>query len=181
MTMKTAALPLTTLCLAVAGWFGATTSPAAQDPAPIVKVADDERVDMQPRVSDLDFLAGVWTGSDGTSEWESCYTTGTGGVLVGASKEMRDGGVIMMEFEHFYEKDGTVRLRPYPFGKRSVEFELTRIDTEEQRVVFANLDHDFPKTFIYHRTSEQTLEITLQGDMGGQAAKIVLEYTKKDV
>ena len=159
--MNRSALPLTALCLVAAAWLNLSAAPAVS-PAPAVPSvatqdsavvgADGKRLAKQPDVSDLGFLAGLWTGSDGKSDWESCYTTGAGGQLVGASKELRDGKVIMMDFEHFYVLDGTVRMRPYPFGKRSVEFELTRFDAENQRAIFVNLEHDFPKSFIYHRT-----------------------------
>jgi hypothetical protein len=186
--MKISGLPLSSLCLVAAGWLGTATSPAfspasatPQDAPPVAKVAEGERTDMQPRVSDLDFLAGVWKGSDGQSEWESCYSTGAGGQLVGASKEMRGGRVVMMDFEHFYEVDGEMRMRPFPFGERSVEFTLVKLEGDKRRAVFANLEHDFPKSFIYHRTGEKTLQITLQGELGGQDARFVLEFTKQDV
>ncbi|MFT7464995.1 MAG: hypothetical protein ACI9EF_003355 [Pseudohongiellaceae bacterium] len=136
---------------------------------------------MQPQVTDLDFLAGVWSGSDGQSDWESSYTTGAGGQLVGASKEMRMGKVVMMDFEHFYERDGSMRMTPYPFGKPSVEFTLTDFDAAERMAVFENPEHDFPKRFVYQRTSATTLEITLQGSLGGDDASFLMTLTKQDV
>lgn len=187
--MKTYLLPLTTLCVALAGWLATpapvatqvATQDATQDAAPpVVKVTDDDRADMQPRISDLDFLAGLWRGSDGSSDWESCYSTGAGGQLVGASKEMQGGRVAMIDFEHFYEKDGQLIMRPYPYGKPSVEFTLVSFDAKTQRAVFANEDHDFPKSFTYHRTGKNSLSITLQGDLGGEDAEFVLEFTRQD-
>lgn len=68
---------------------------------------------MDPTVPDLSFLSGSWRSSDGTSTWESVYTATDGGHVVGASKELRDGGLYMT---------------PFPFGNRSMEFALSDFD-----------------------------------------------------
>ncbi len=183
--MKTPILCISALALASVAWTAAEPVPvhaSAQDEGlPVVQEPEGERLDMEVRMADLDFLAGVWAGSDGQSDWESSYTTGAGGQIVGASKEMRDGKVVMMDFEHFYSRDGKLRMTPYPFGTRSVEFTLTNFDAEQQLAVFENPDHDFPKSFVYQRMGKKTLEIVLQGDMGGQDARFLLEFTKQDV
>jgi len=146
---------------------------------PVVAVGEHERATMEPRLADLTWLAGMWKGSDGQSDWESCYTSPEGGQVVGASKEMRGGRVVMTDFEHFYEKDGELRMTPFPFGNRSVEFTLTSFDADARKAVFENPEHDFPKSFVYHRTGETTLSIVLEGDMGGQEARFVLEFEKQ--
>jgi len=177
----TAAAPSASPAVAAAASPVATPVPA-QDTGdlPVVHVADGERLDLEPTVADLAWLAGVWTGSDGGSDWESVYTTGSGGHLVGASKELQQGHVVMTDFEHFYERDGALRMTPYPYGKASVEFTLSDYDGDARRAVFENPDHDFPKRFVYHRTGARTLEIVLEGDMGGEDARFVLAFEKQD-
>jgi len=172
---------LSTLSLLSAVLVGALAS-APQDRGeelPVVAVPDGERVTMEPRIEDLGFLAGEWTGTDGTSTWESWYSTPSGGQILGASKELRGDRVVMIDFEQFQLDDGQLRLTPYPFGNRSVTFTLTDFSAEERRAVFANPEHDFPQRFTYRRAAEDRLVIELEGDMGGGPVKLVIELHPK--
>ena len=163
------------LATLLAATLGLTTQDAD---LPVVRVADGERADMQPQVSDLGFLSGTWSGSDGTSDWEAVYSTPAGGQLVAASKEIKGGRVVMIDFEHFYERDGELRLTPFPFGNRSVEFTLTEFDLGRRMAVFENPEHDFPKRFEYQRTDDSHLRIELTGEMGGQSTTLTLEFER---
>ncbi len=176
--------PLALAAVALIGAPGPTAPAPLPAPGdPVVDVADDERPDLdeETTVADLGWLAGVWSGSDGSSDWEAVYSTGAGGHLVGASKELQQGRVVMTDFEHFYERDGELRMTPYPFGKASVEFTLAEYDGATRTAVFENPEHDFPRRFEYRRTGETTLEIALEGDMGGEDARFVLSFARQDV
>jgi hypothetical protein len=131
------------------------------------------------KVANLAFLAGAWTGSDGASAWESWYSSPEGGQVVGASKELHDGAVVTIDFEHFYERDGRLRMTPFPFGKKSVEFTLAGHDASAKRAIFENPEHDFPSRFTYERTDEQHLRITLEGQPGVPPGKLTLEFTRR--
>ena len=154
--------------------------------ASLIALAPDEepRTGARPSrdvtVADLAWLAGSWTGSDGQSEWESSYSSPAGGQIVAASKEMRGGETVMIDFEHFYERDGEVRMTPFPFGKKSVEFALSEYSGADQRAVFANPEHDFPKTFVYHRVDRETLKVTLDGEMNGAPLRVELVLTPRE-
>ncbi len=168
-------------CLLIAISLGAPQE-AAQEAAqelPRVVVPDGERVTMEPRLEDLAFLAGEWTGTDGTSTWKSWYSTPEGGQVLGASKELRGGRVVMIDFEQFFLDGGKLRMTPYPFGNRSVTFTLSDFSLADKRAVFANPEHDFPQQFTYHRTAEDTLLIELEGDMGSGPVKLVIELHTK--
>lgn len=151
---------------------------AARQAPPVLAVDDEARATMDPTVADLSFLTGHWTGTDGTSTWMSCYGGAEGGQLLGSSKELRDGRVVMIDFEHFYERDGVLRMQPYPFGTRSVEFTLGEFSAERRRAVFVNESHDFPQRFVYERVDEHDLRIELSGDMGGSPGRMILEFTR---
>ncbi|MHC4845591.1 MAG: DUF6265 family protein [Planctomycetota bacterium] len=158
----------------------ATMEADAQDAElPIVELPPGTRLPLEPRVEDLSFLAGSWTGTDGTSRWESVYSSAEGGMVVGASKEMRGDRVVMIDFEHFYERDGQMRMTPFPFGNRSMEFTLTAFSIADRRAVFENPENDFPKRFTYEATAADHLRIELVGEMGGEAMSVVLELDRR--
>ncbi|GJM22091.1 MAG: hypothetical protein DHS20C15_20060 [Planctomycetota bacterium] len=136
--------------------------------------SDAAAADERPSVSQLHWLQGHWIGSDGESRWESVYSGSTGGQIVSATKELRGERVVMIDFEHFYERDGELRLTPFPFGNRSVEFTLTELDRDGSRAVFENPEHDFPRRFEYQRSGAEELRIRLTGEQGGQALDIQL-------
>jgi hypothetical protein len=144
-----------------------------------VQAAQDRHLDSDPKVEDLAWLEGTWTGrDDGGSEWESVYTGARGGRVVGASKELKDGRCVMIDFEHFYERAGALRMTPYPFGKPSVEFTLANLQPEARMAVFENPEHDFPRNFVYHRAADDRLVITLTGDMGQGEVEVKLDLRR---
>jgi hypothetical protein len=157
--------------LLAAAWFAAA---APQDGGPTEASAVG--------VSDLAFLSGTWTGGDGKSRWESWYSSPDGGQVLGASKELRDGRVIMIDFEQFQERDGVLRMTPYPFGKRSsLEFTLTEYSAERRRAVFENPANDFPSRFEYERSDDDSLRITLVGRTGAAAGGAAEETPMRQV
>jgi len=180
--MNKSLLAIPVLCLGL-GMLPAPLACAAPQDAdgalPVVHVEDGERVTMEPVVEDLSFLAGSWAGTDGESRWESVYTSAENGMVVGASKEMRGDRVVMIDFEHFYVRDGEMRMTPFPFGNRSMEFTLTAFSMAKNRAVFENPENDFPKRFTYEATSKDHLRIELVGEMGGEDMTVVLQLDRR--
>lgn len=180
-TLRAATLALGAFALSALSWLPAAPAAPQDAELPVVREADGERISMEPRIADLSWLEGNWAGSDGSSDWESVYTGGRGNVIVGASKELKGERCIMMDFEHFYERAGELRMRPFPFGKPSVEFTLNSDRGEARRAVFENPEHDFPNTFVYHRVADDRLKITLVGDMGDGEVEFTLDLKRVDV
>jgi hypothetical protein len=179
--MKTDLLAIPVLCLGL-GMLPtplACAVPHVGAALPVVHVPDGARVTMEPSVADLSFLAGSWHGTHGTSTWESVYSGAEGGMIVGASKELRGGRVVMIDFEHFYERDGSIYMTPFPFGNRSMEFPLTSMDVSARRAVFVNEANDFPSRFTYEATSRDHLKIELAGEMDGEPVTFVLEFDRR--
>jgi len=164
--MKLSRFPLSLLLLAGAVSLALVPGPTA---------ADEEGA---PSIADLDWLSGAWTGGDGQSTWETSYSSPDGGQIVAASKEMRGGKTVMIDFEHFYERAGSVRMTPYPFGKKSVEFTMTEFSRADKRAVFANPEHDFPNRFTYQRSSKSSLKITLEGTMNGSPLRVDISLAR---
>jgi hypothetical protein len=138
------------------------------------------RPTMEPRLSDLAFLSGAWRGSDGTSEWETWYSSADGGRIVSASKELRGGRAVTYDFETFEAAEDGLRMTPFPFGKRGVSFALTAFSLAERRAVFENAANDFPRRFTDHRTADDRLEILLEGEMKGETVRVELKLQRVD-
>jgi hypothetical protein len=141
---------------------------AAKDPEPTVK-----------GLAVLDWLQGAWRTAEGSSTWETTYTSPEGGEILSATKEISGGKVVTYDFERFFEKDGKVVLTPFPHGRKSLDFPLEKYDAAAKRAVFTNAANDFPSTFTYERPSEGQLKITLEGKHGSEPMKIVLAFKKR--
>lgn len=132
-------------------------------------------------IDDLDWLAGHWRGtvSEGTA-LESHYTTPEGGLVVGSSKEFKDGRCVSFDVEVFGEKDGQLLLMPHPNGQRSKHaFPLAALDKAARKATFVNRQHDWPQVFVYQRIDDDHLLIVLSGPgRDGKEAKIEYAFTR---
>jgi hypothetical protein len=161
------ALPLLLLCLSM------------QDPPKPEAAAAPAHPAVEHSVDELGFLSGTWRGGDGHSEWESWYSSPEGGMVVGASKELRGDRAVMIDFEHFYLREGVLRMTPFPKGQRSHEFTLSRLDAAGKQAVFENPENDFPSRFTYTRTDDEHLRVALDGSPGGKPLSITIEFTRR--
>jgi hypothetical protein len=89
------------------------------------------------------------------------------------------GKVSLFDFERFREKDGAVLLTPFPRGKASMDFTLTGFDPAVKRAVFVNEKNDFPSRLTYEVGADQHLEITLEGEQGGEPMRFSLDLMRK--
>lgn len=130
-------------------------------PAAIAALGKGGANESDSELSTLAWLEGHWYGTINGGHWETSYTSPEGGVILSASKELKNGSVAMIEFEHFFTRDGKVILAPYPHGRKSkTEFEMIQADRETRRAVFA-ADNDFPGRIVYHRIADDRLLIDL--------------------
>ncbi len=131
-------------------------------------------------IATVSFLTGHWRGmtTDGR-EAEEIYSSSEGGVLVGASREFSKGKCVFYDLEVFSEKDGTIVLTPHPAGRKSPHsFPLLATETRNNRAVFENTEHDFPKRFVYELVGPDKLRITLTGLQKGKDTIEVYELLR---
>lgn len=120
----------------------------------------------EPRVTvaDLAWLAGDWEGAaPGGATIVAHYSDATGGVIVSASREIKNGRVVAYDMEHIAEKEGVVIYTPHPGGKKSDAFPVASYDVAGRSIVFENVQHDFPKRFTFALVAPDNLIITLSG------------------
>jgi hypothetical protein len=131
-------------------------------PAPVEKPTS-------PRLEDLGWLAGSWSGdilgAGASTRFETHYTTPQGGVILSTSKAFgKDGTLRWFEFERFEVKDGALQVVPHPNGVASVPFTLAEYDPAAKKAVFANPQHDYPNRITYHRVADDRLLIVVAGE-----------------
>jgi Domain of unknown function (DUF6265) len=110
-------------------------------------------------------MAGSWTGESGGVEMEEHWTSAAGGVMLGMHRDLKPNGRTAFEFLRVeQQKNGTLVYQAMPMGRPATPFKLKTITSS--RVVFENLEHDFPQRIIYWRDREKLcarVEGTIQG------------------
>jgi hypothetical protein len=119
-------------------------------------------------VTPLDFVAfmsGTWCSSPDSRGTiiEEHYTRPSANIMLGVSRFLRDGVTVSYEFSRIEAGDEGVVLTAMPSGQTPTLFPLR--DASPDRVVFENLDHDFPVRVIYRR-SDTGLVARIEGRDG---------------
>ncbi|HWO24412.1 MAG TPA: DUF4440 domain-containing protein [Kofleriaceae bacterium] len=127
---------------------------------PSGKAGGSAEQELSPALAPLAWWLGDWKAEDGSSveHW-----TAVAGAIYGVSLQGQDTFEVMIvdDGEDRGKPDGILRFIAMPGGQRSVEFRQRTI--AEQSALFANDDHDFPKTIRYFREGA-ALGASLAGD-----------------
>jgi len=121
----------------------------------------------QPVLSDLAWLAGSWTASQGALTVEEHWTTPSENAIVGMGRTLEGGRTLFFEFLRIEARKDGVFYVGQPGGKPGTDFKLTSYDGQE--VVFENPQHDFPKRIRYRREADGS--VTARVDAGAAAAE----------
>ena len=116
----------------------------------------------ETKIADLAWMTGHWAATIGGVAMEEQWSDPRGGLLLGTHRDVSSKRT-SFEFMRIADpKDGMVYLAQ-PGGQPPTPFRL--IESAEQRVVFANPDHDFPKRIIYWM-KDAKLSARVEGDDG---------------
>jgi hypothetical protein len=116
----------------------------------------------QTRLEDLAWMTGHWAATIDGVETEELWSDPRGGLLLGLHRDISKKRTTF-EFMRIAEtKDGIVYFAQ-PGGQPPTPFKLT--ESANQRVVFANPEHDFPKRIIYWM-KDAKLCARVEGDGG---------------
>jgi hypothetical protein len=107
------------------------------------------------------FMSGSWRNATVEEHW----TTPAGGVMVGMNRSIQKSGKAFFEFLRIEQRDGKLAYVAMPGGRPATVFPLKSLT--ETRVVFENLEHDFPQRVIYWRDS-QRLCARVEGNVKGR-------------
>lgn len=117
-----------------------------------------------PKLDSLSWITGHWRHEGNNRSVEEIWTDAAGGTMFGVSRTIAGDKVREFEFIRITtDKDGIVYLAQ-PGGRApATPFHLK--ESSEDRVLFANPKHDFPKTVEY-RLDGDALTATIGGDGG---------------
>jgi hypothetical protein len=114
------------------------------------------------KLADLSWMAGRWAATIDGVAMEELWSAPDGGLLLGMHRDVSQKRT-SFEFMRIAEtKDGIVYLAQ-PNGQAPTPFQL--IESADQRVVFANPAHDFPKRILYWM-KDAKLCARVEGDGG---------------
>jgi hypothetical protein len=118
-------------------------------------------------LSQLSWLAGIWSGGDGTVAFEERWTPAAGGAMLAVSRTLKGDRMVAFEFLRIVERDGGLIYIAQPNGRPPTEFLLSAITSDS--ATFENPTHDFPKMIRYGQRADGSLEARVSdGDNRGQ-------------
>lgn len=118
-------------------------------------------------LASLDWMAGQWTGTERGVVSEEHWTGTAGGGLVGMHKDVQGDRMVSFEFLRIGSgPDGRVTYFSSPNGAPQTLFGAKEVGGA--RVVFENLDHDFPQRILYWLDGEGRLHARIEGPMDGK-------------
>ena len=100
-----------------------------------------------------EWMAGTWRAESDGTQMEEHWTSAAGGMMLGLHRDVRPNGKGFFEFLRIQQKDGVVTYLAMPGGKPATAFPLKSMT--DSKVVFENLQHDFPQRIIYWRDGAQ--------------------------
>jgi Domain of unknown function (DUF6265) len=125
-------------------------------------------------ITDLAWLAGDWSTSDGTRRIEERWMSPAGGAMLALSRTLRGDRMVEFEFLRIVQQGDGLAYIAQPGGRPPTEFVLTELSN--QRATFENPAHDFPKMIQYLLRPDGTLEARVSD--GAQKAQ-TFTYTRQ--
>ncbi|MEO7653662.1 MAG: DUF6265 family protein [Bryobacteraceae bacterium] len=104
------------------------------------------------RLSKFSFLAGCWSGQVGLLRFDEQWSKPAGGLMLGASRTLRQGKLIFSEFMRIEQAGPDVTYTPR-IGTKQPPVTFKMISLEGDEVVFENPTHDFPQRIRYRKTT----------------------------
>ncbi len=115
-------------------------------------------------INKLAWLAGSWSGEQGRSQTEEHWLTPAGGMMLATNRTV-NGDKGFFEFLRIQQRGDSLSYFASPAGRPAIEFKLKEIS--DRRVVFENLNNDFPQRIIYQREGDD-LNVSIEGEAEGQ-------------
>ena len=129
-----------------------------------------------PRIEQLGWLAGCWEMSSPRGTIEEQWSAPRGQTMLGTGRTVRDGRTTEYEFVVLTEQDGRFAYEAHPSQQASAVF-LSR-EATASRVVFENLDHDFPQRVGYERQAADAMLAWIEGTQNGRLRRVEFRYRR---
>lgn len=124
----------------------------------------------------LGWLAGCWERRTGGVVTEEQWMTPRGGMVLGMSRTVPDGGAVEYEWMRIEESKGRLQFVAQPGGGNPTVFRAADSSTTVLR--FENPAHDFPQRIIYRAAGADSLLARIEGTNGGKTRGIDYPYRR---
>ena len=125
-------------------------------------------------LSQLEWLAGTWSGTEKTTTAEERWTPPSGGAMLAVARIMTNGVMRTFEFLCIVERGGTLVYQAMPNGRfPATEFTLTSVTADA--ATFENPAHDYPKVIRYTKLPDGTLQTTISGEAGARTSTVSMK------
>jgi hypothetical protein len=141
--------------------------------------ADEPPAAVSPQgrdIAGLAWLAGCWELRSGARMVEEQWTSPRGGLMLGASRAVRNDSLIEFEQVRIEQRGTDLIYVASPSRQATAEFKATALDASS--VVFENPAHDFPKKIFYRRQGADSLVAGIEGPRGGTSRSINYPYKR---
>lgn len=120
-----------------------------------------------PKVENLSWMAGCWVQKGrGPGSFTAENWTKPMGLMLGTNRSVKDSKVRSYEYLRIESRaDGVYYVAKPSSAASEISFKLKSL--RDKKVVFENLEHDFPKRIIYSLASEKNLQARAEDDSKG--------------
>jgi hypothetical protein len=119
----------------------------------------------EPRIEKLSWMSGCWVLTRGNTVIEEQWSKPAAGNMLGFSRTLRDGRMVMHEYLRIEQAGGQFRYLAH-IGSRVTPFALAKMS--EAEVEFANPAHDFPQVIRYRRVPADEMHARIEGSVKGK-------------
>ena len=121
-----------------------------------------------PSLSELAWMTGSWTGVERGVEMEEYWQAPKGNSMLGLHRDVAKSRTVSFEFLRIEAKADAVTYWASPGGRPATPFRL--VELKGKRVVFENLEHDFPQRIIYWLSDDGALHAKIEGTQDGKSS-----------
>ncbi len=128
----------------------------------LLVVAAPAAASAQAASTPLSWLTGCWRMTRGGTVVEERWGDMQGGMMLGTGRTVRGGQAVEYEFTRITMSGDTLAFHALPSGQSPATFPAIALSADS--AVFANPQHDFPKSVTYKRLSADSVHAWVEGN-----------------
>ena len=125
-------------------------------------------------IAEAAWIAGVWSGPNGTVTVEERWTPAASGGMIGVGRTLRGPALASFEFLCIAERNGTLVYAAMPDARFPATF-FTLSNITPTSATFENPSHDFPKLIRYTKLADGSLETAISAGPTAKPTTFVLK------
>ena len=131
------------------------------------------------KLEDLSWLTGSWVGNSKAVRAEEHWTAPGGGIMLCMHRDLAEGRQATFEFLRIIQRGESIIFIAMPNARNETPFPMKSI--EGKKVVFENLEHDYPQRIIYWQDKPGTLSARTEGTLNGKPESEEFSWTKSEL